>query len=118
MADAASGCHPIDRAWLDHQVIAKIVLVPVCPFEQKGHGGQPDMWMWANVEALTWRVMDRPEMIEKYEWADHFAAVKRQDPTHNKAIAKIFSSRFYDLLNQAAHGSGSLQSHFRNDLDQ
>ena len=56
-----------------------------------------------DIKPLSGRVFDRPEMIEENERPDHFATVKGQDATHNKAVAKIFFSRFYDLLDQRSH---------------
>ena len=102
MGDAAARGHQIHRAGRDLLDIALAVAVHDAAVEQIGDGGKPDMRMRAHVHALAGHKLNRAEMIEEDEGADHLALAMRQGAAHREAVAKIAGARHDDQLQRVA----------------
>jgi hypothetical protein len=73
--------------------------------EEIGDGGEADMRMRAHVEAAAGRQLDRPELIEEDEGADHAPLRHWQHAPHREAVAEIARAR-EDLVLGQSGGSG------------
>ena len=66
--------------------------------KQIGNGGEPDMRMRADIEALPEQKFRRPHLIEEDERADHFAPHRGKRAAHFEA-ANIAGARHNHLFN-------------------
>ena len=85
MDDAAAGGHPVDRTRPDCLHRAEAVAVNDLAFEQVGDGGETDVRMRADVDALTGGEIGRAHVVEEDERPDHSPHRRRQDPPHDEA---------------------------------
>ena len=92
MHDAAPGRHQVDVARMDGGKAAEAVAVHDLAVEQERHGGEPDMGMRPHVDALAGAELDRPEMIEEDERADH-AALDVGQRAADREAAEIDAAR-------------------------
>ena len=103
MHDAAPGRHPIDGARPDRQRGAEAVAVHDLAVEQIGDGGEPDMRVRPDVDAVAGLEHRRAEMVEEDEGSDHARAGRRQRAMDLKA-AEIDRARYDQLLDRVACG--------------
>ncbi len=69
--------------------------------EQVGDGGEPDVGMRPDVEAVTEQELGGPHLVEEDEGADHLAASRRQRAAHLEA-ADVACARYDHLLDGIA----------------
>jgi hypothetical protein len=87
--DAAAGRHPVDVAGRDRLDEAEAVAMDDFTREEIGDGGEADMRVRANVDAAAGRELDRAELVEEDERADHAALRRRQHALHREAVAEV-----------------------------
>src|SRR5690349_44208 len=98
----ASTCgHPVNLLRTDRLLVAEAVAVHHFARKQIGDGREPDVRMWANVEATidTGRQIERSHMIEEDEGTDHSTLGDRKHAADFEAPAEVATSLFYDHFN-------------------
>jgi len=93
VCDAAAGDHPVERAGPDRLLGAQAVAVQDLALEGPGDGRQADVRVRPHVHALPRPEVDRPEMVEEHEGADHPALGRRQQATHRDSAAQVAPAR-------------------------
>src|SRR5689334_8851497 len=102
MGNAASGGHQVHGARLDFPHVTLAVAMHDAAVEQIGDRCKADMRMRADVHALAGHELNRAEMVEKDEWADHLSSAVRQRAAHRKSVAEIAGARHDDKLERVA----------------
>ena len=69
--------------------------------EQISYRREPDMWVWADVDAGTGLEHGRSHMVEENERPDHPRLRRRQRPMNHKA-AEICRTRHNDMGDRVA----------------
>src|SRR5262249_7714556 len=96
MDDASTGSHPIYFAGPDRHGCPEAVAVNDFTIKQVGHGGEPDVRVGPDVEAVAGAEFGWTEMVEENEGANHSCARRRQRTTHSK-VTEINGARHDNL---------------------
>src|ERR1700722_3052991 len=108
MHDAATGCHPIDRAGPDWQCGAEAVTMHDLAIEQISDGGKADMRVRPHVHAVARAEYRRPKVVEEDERSHHARARRRQCAMDLKAaeIDRARHDQFSDGVARAGVAQG------------
>jgi hypothetical protein len=79
---------------------AKAVAMDDLPLEEIGDGREPDVWMRADLDALTGRKNRGADVIEERERTNHSPLARRQQATSHKS-SQISLSRRNDKLDRS-----------------
>ena len=92
MRDAAPGGHPVDLARADRLLVAQAVAVQEGAFEQERNGGQPNVRVGSDVQALAGREIDPTQVVVENEGADQHPFGGGQHAPYEEAADIALSS--------------------------